>query len=146
MEKQKLKIDILEAEKLTLQAEKNNLEAAKKTFEVRFEEVNLKLKLKTAEYDSLLAKSEKDEKESTAQSTAGLQSELIVIDDDEPIGMVKSVPKKRPIPKPRKRKATEKSASNSANKENSIGNSNKRLTRSRQTYFKHWKTLNRYLF
>ena len=131
MEKQKLKIDILEAEKLTLQAEKNNLEAEKKTFEVRFEEVNLKLKLKTAEYDSLLAKFEKDEQESTAQSTAHLQSEVIVIDDDEPIGMAKSVSKKGPIPKPRKRKATEKSASNSANKENSIGNSNKRLTRSR---------------
>ena len=127
MEKQKLKIDILEAEKLTLQAEKNNLEAEKKTFEVRFEEINLKLKLKTAEYDSLLAKFEKDEQESTAH----LQSEVIVIDDDEPIGMVKSVSKKGPTAKPRKRKATGKSASNSANKENSIGNSNKRLTRSR---------------
>ena len=129
MEKQKLKIDILEAEKLTLQAEKNNLEAEKKTFEVRFEEVNLKLKLKTAEYDSLLDQKEKNEQESTAQSTA--QSEVIVIDDDESFGMAKSVSRKGPIPKPRKRKATGKSTSNSANKENSIGNSNTRLTPSR---------------
>ena len=131
MEKQKLKIDVLEAEKLTLQAEKNNLEAEKKTFEVRFEEVNLKLKLKTAEYDSLLAKQEKDAQESTAQSTAHRQSEPIVIDDDETIGMVESVSKQGPTPKPRKRKATGKSTSNSANKENSIGNSNTRLTPSR---------------
>ena len=124
IEHQKLKIDVLEAEKLTLQAEKTS-------FEARLEEVNLKLKLKTAEYDSLLANLEKDDQESTAQSTAHLQSELIVIDDNEPIGMVKSVSKKGPTPKPRKRKATAKSASNSANKENSIGNSNTRLTRSR---------------
>ena len=48
IEKQKLKIDILEAEKLTMQAEK-------KTVEVRLEEINLKLKLKTAEYESMLA-------------------------------------------------------------------------------------------
>ena len=127
MKKQKLKIDILEAEKLTLQAEKTYLEAEKKTFEVRFEEINLKLKMKTAEYDSLLAKFEKDEQESTTHQ----QSEPIVIDDDEPIGMVKSVSKKGPTPKPRKRKATENSPSNLANKENSIGNSNKILTRSR---------------
>ena len=37
MKKQKLKIDILEAEKSNLQSEKNILEAEKKTFEVRFE-------------------------------------------------------------------------------------------------------------
>ena len=37
MKKQKLKIDILEAEKSNLQSEKNILEAEKKTFEVRLE-------------------------------------------------------------------------------------------------------------
>ena len=37
MQKQKLKIDILETEKSNLQSEKNILEAEKKTFEVRLE-------------------------------------------------------------------------------------------------------------
>ena len=131
IEKQKLKIDILEAEKVTLQAEKNNLEAEKKMFEVRFEEVNLKLKLKTAEYDSLLAKQDKDEEESAAQSTTDQQSEPIVI-EDESIEMVKSAPQKGPTPKSRKRKATEKSISDSSNKENSVGNCNTRMTRLRE--------------
>ena len=135
IEKQKLKIDILEAEKVTLQAEKNNLEAEKKMFEVRFEEVNLKLKLKTAEYDSLLAKQDEDEEKSTAQSTEkstiDQQSEPIVI-EDESIEMVKSAPQKGPTPKSRKRKATETSISDSANKENSVGNCNTTMTRMRE--------------
>ena len=98
IEKQKLKIDILEAEKVTLQAEKNNLEAEKKMFEVRFEEVNLKLKLKTAEYDSLLAK--RDGAESSTQKQS--------MTEDEPIGITKTVvgPQK-PTPIPRKRQAGE---------------------------------------
>ena len=129
IEKQKLKIDILEAEKLTLQAEK-------KTVEVRFEEVNLKLKLKTAEYDSLLAKQDKDEEKSTAQSTEkstiDRQSEPIVIEDERSIEMVKSAPQKGPTPKSRKRKATETSISDSANKENSVSNCNTRMTRLRE--------------
>ena len=119
IEKQKLKIEILEAEKLTLQAEN-------KTLEVRFEDVNLKLKLKTAEYDSLLAKQEKD----AQQCTAHQQSEPIVIDDVELIKMGKSVPRKKPTPKPRKLKASEISISDSDNKENSVDNSDK-MTRSR---------------
>ena len=128
IEKQKLKIDVLEAEKLTLQAEK-------KTVEVRLEEINLKLKLKTAEYDSLLAKQDEAEEKSTAQSTEkstiDQQSEPIVI-EDESIEMVKSAPKKGPTTRSRKRKATETSISNSANKENSDGNCNTRMTRLRE--------------
>ena len=129
IEKQRLKIEILEAEKLTLQAEKNIFEAEKKTFEVRFEEVNLKLKLKTAEFDSLLAKQVSDKQESTAQSSANQQSDPIII-EDESIEMAKSAPRKRPTPKPRKRKASGISIADSANKENSVDNSNK-MTRSR---------------
>ena len=131
IEKQKLKIDILEAEKVTLQAEKNNLEAEKKMFEVRFEEVNLKLKLKTAEYDSLLAKQDKDEEKTTAQSTTDQQSEPIVI-EDESIEMDKSAPQKGPTTRSRKRKATETSISDSSNKENSVGNCNTTMTRMRE--------------
>ena len=91
IEHQKLKIDVLEAEKLTLQAEKTS-------FEARFEEVNLKLKLKTAEYDSLLAK--RDGAESSTQKQS--------MTEDEPIGITKTVvgPQK-PTPIPRKRQAGE---------------------------------------
>ena len=46
-EEQKLAIDII-------QAEKQSLEAEKKTFEFKFNEVFLKLKQKTNQYDSLL--------------------------------------------------------------------------------------------
>ena len=91
IEHQKLKIDVLEAEKLTLQAEKTS-------FEARFEEVNLKLKLKTAEYDSLLAK--RDGAESSTQKQS--------MTEDEPIEITKTVvgPQK-PTPIPRKRQAGE---------------------------------------
>lgn len=50
---QKLKIEVLEAEKLRLEADKKSLEA-------RFDEVDVKLKLKTAQYESLLAKQKND--------------------------------------------------------------------------------------
>ena len=100
-------------------------------FEVRFEEVNLKLKLKTAEYESLIAKQDKDEEKTTAQSTTDQQSEPIVI-EDESIEMVKSAPQKGPTPKSRKRKATETSISDSVNKENSVGNCNTTMTRMRE--------------
>jgi len=53
-EEQKDTIDIIQAEKDSLQAEKVNLEATKKTFEVKLNEVCLKLKQKTKQYDSLL--------------------------------------------------------------------------------------------
>ena len=48
-----LKIDVFEAGMKTLEAEKN-------TFEVKFDEVSLKLKLKTHEYDSLLKSKQTD--------------------------------------------------------------------------------------
>ena len=47
-EEEKLKNDII-------QAEKECLEAEKKTFELKFNEISLKLKLKTNQYDSLLS-------------------------------------------------------------------------------------------
>ena len=45
-ELQKMEIDVM-------RAEKQSFEAEKKTLEVRFDEVNLKLKLKTHQYDML---------------------------------------------------------------------------------------------
>ena len=81
--------------------------------------------MKTAEYDSLLAKYE------NPPLTADQQSEPIVIDDDEDEIQIesvesmeicaKSVPRKGT--KPRKRKVTEKFISYLANKENSVDNS-----------------------
>ena len=62
-EDQKETIDIIQAEKDTLQAEKENLEATKKTFEVKFNEVALKLKQKTKQYDSLLKSQSKNSKQ-----------------------------------------------------------------------------------
>ena len=59
-EEQKLRIDILQAEKESLEAEKEKLEAEKKTFELKFNEISLKLKLKTKEYDSLLSSGKTD--------------------------------------------------------------------------------------
>ena len=46
--------DSLQAEKESLQAEKESLQAEKKAIEVKFNEVSLKLKQKTDQYDSLL--------------------------------------------------------------------------------------------
>ena len=79
----------------------------------------------------MLAKQDKDAEKSAAQSTTDKQSEPIVI-EDESIEMVKSAPQKGPTPKSRKRKATEKSISDSSNKENSVGNCNTRMTRLRE--------------
>ena len=55
-EEQKLAIDII-------QAEKESLEAEKKTIQIKFNEISLKLKQKTQQYDSLL-KSPKTDTES----------------------------------------------------------------------------------
>ena len=52
-EEEKLKNDII-------QAEKECLEAEKKTFELKFNEISLKLKLKTNQYDSLLSAGKTD--------------------------------------------------------------------------------------
>ena len=46
--------EIIQAEKDSLQAEKESLQAEKKAIEVKFNEVSLKLKQKTDQYDSLL--------------------------------------------------------------------------------------------
>ena len=81
--------------------------------------------MKTAEYDSLLAKYE------NPPLTADQQSEPIVIDDDEDEIQIESVESMeicaKSVPrngtKPRKRKATEKFISYLANKENSVDNS-----------------------
>ena len=62
-EDQKDTIDIIQAEKDSLQAEKENLEATKKTFEVKFNEVSLKLKQKTKQYDFLLKSQTKNQKD-----------------------------------------------------------------------------------
>ena len=51
---QKLSMEIIQAEKDSLQAEKESLQAEKKAIEVKFNEVSLKLKQKTDQYDSLL--------------------------------------------------------------------------------------------
>ena len=52
-QEQKETIEILQAEKESLEAEKESLAAEKKTFEVKFNEVALKLKQKTKQYNSL---------------------------------------------------------------------------------------------
>ena len=71
-EEQKDTIDIIQAEKDSLQAEKENLEATKKTFEVKFNEVSLKLKQKTKQYDFLLKSQTKNQKDAES-ITAGIQ-------------------------------------------------------------------------
>ena len=81
--------------------------------------------MKTAEYDSLLAKYE------NPPLTADHQSEPIVIDDDEDEIQIESIESmeicaksvQRKGTKPRKRKVTEKFISYLANKENSVDNS-----------------------
>jgi len=114
---QKLKIDVLEAEKLSLEAEK-------KSNEVRLNEVNLKLKIKTAEYDSLLAQRAKDDESSSTRNP--LQP---IQPDNEPIASTSSS-RTPPVPKPRKRQTPEQPAPNSANKENLRSNAKKMCTRS----------------
>ena len=59
-EEQKLRFDILQAEKESLEAEKETLESEKKTFELKFNEISFKLKLKTNQYDSLLSSQKTD--------------------------------------------------------------------------------------
>ena len=71
-EEQKDTIDIIQAEKDSLQAEKENLEATKKTFEVKFNEVSLKLKQKTKQYDFLLKSQTKNQKDAES-ITADIQ-------------------------------------------------------------------------
>ena len=71
-EDQKDTIDIIQAEKDSLQAEKENLEATKKTFEVKFNEVSLKLKQKTKQYDFLLKSQTKNQKDAES-ITADIQ-------------------------------------------------------------------------
>ena len=61
-EDEKLKNDII-------QAEKECLEAEKKTFELKFNEISLKLKLKTNQYDSLLSTGKPDCKPSQLKIT-----------------------------------------------------------------------------
>ena len=66
-EEQKLRIDIIQAEKVSLEAEKEKLEAEKKTFELKFNEISLKLKLKTNQYDSLLSSGKTDSKSNATE-------------------------------------------------------------------------------
>ena len=54
------RIDILEAEKESLEAEKVKIEAEKKIFEVKFNELSLKLKLKSSQCESLLSSGKTD--------------------------------------------------------------------------------------
>ena len=67
-EEQNLRNDILQAEKESLEAEKEKLEAEKKTFELKFNEISLKLKLKTKEYDSLLTSGKTDCKSNDSEN------------------------------------------------------------------------------
>ena len=78
-EEQKLKIDII-------QAEKECLESEKKTFELKFNELSLKLKLKTNQYDSLLSSEKTDcESNDTELMSSGTQT---VKEEPHEIGIV----------------------------------------------------------
>ena len=74
-EEEKLKNDII-------QAEKESLEAEKKTFELKFNEVSLKLKLKTNQYHSLLSSGKTDCKSEVSTKTQTVKQE------PNPIGFV----------------------------------------------------------
>ena len=78
-EEEKLKNDII-------QAEKECLEAEKKTFELKFNEISLKLKLKTNQYDSLLSSGTTDCKPTdTDKISIGTQT---VKEEPQDIGIV----------------------------------------------------------
>ena len=78
-EEEKLKNDII-------QAEKECLEAEKKTFELKFNELSLKLKLKSNQYDSLLSSGKTDCKSNdTEKISMGTQT---VKEEPQDIGIV----------------------------------------------------------
>ena len=66
-EEQKLKFDVVEAEKKRLEAESNNWEA-------RYNEINLKLKLKNHQFNLLSADGEKSKNGEAQKRTAGTQT------------------------------------------------------------------------
>ena len=87
-ELQKMEIDVMKAEKQSHEAEK-------KTLEVRFDEVNLKLKLKTHQYDMLAGQQSNAQPKSTdpisqqpKKKTTGSQTMASDIKDEPSIGVV----------------------------------------------------------
>ena len=78
-EEQKLAVDII-------RAEKESLEAEKKTFESKFNEVSLKLKQKTNQYDSFLMSQRKNsEQKNIQQMSTGTQT---IKEEPQEIGIV----------------------------------------------------------
>ena len=104
-ELQTMEIDVMKAEKQSLEAEK-------KTLEVRFDEVSLKLKLKTHQYDMLAGQQSNVQTKPTdpipqplEKKTTGSQAMVNEIKDEPSIGVVNQ-PSSLPS-KPSKRPATE---------------------------------------
>ena len=128
-EEEKLKNDII-------QAEKECLEAEKKTFELKFNEISLKLKLKTNQYDSLLSSGTTDCKPTdTDKISIGTQT---VKEEPQDIGIVNIPTSTSDIGKKRistlsadnqrkkaKRKKTTRSDSNARNTRRSTRNERK---------------------
>ena len=89
-QEQKLYIEII-------QAEKESLEAEKKTFEVKFNEVSLKLKLKNNQYNSLLTTEKAACKpKNPDQNTTGTQT---VKEEPTEIGIVNFPASSKPTPR-----------------------------------------------
>ena len=107
-ELQTMEIDVM-------RAEKQSFEAEKKTLEVRFEEVNLKLKLKTHQYDMLAGQKSNVQPKSTypipqpsEKKTTGTQTMTITIKEEPSIGVVNQ-PSSLPPKSIHKRPASEPS-------------------------------------
>ena len=98
-EEQKLAIDII-------QAEKESLEAEKKTIQIQFNEISLKLKQKTQQYDSLL----KSPKTDTESPVVGKSSTQIIKEEPKEIKIVN-------FPSSLKQSATETKRTHSSNDE-----------------------------
>ena len=98
-EEQKLAIDII-------QAEKESLEVEKKTIQIKFNEISLKLKQKTQQYDSLL----KSPKTDTESPVVGKSSTQIIKEEPKEIKIVN-------FPSSLKQSATETQRTHSSNEE-----------------------------
>ena len=99
---QKLSLEITQAEKESLRAEKESLQADKKATEVKFNEVSLKLKQKTKQYDSLL-KSQTGHEQTNTEKLPALSTGKPNV-KQEPIGIVNlpvSLPSKSNAAKPK---------------------------------------------
>ena len=98
-ELQTMEIDVMKAEKQSVEAEK-------KTLEVRFDEVSLKLKLKTHQYDMLAGQQSTVQPKSTERKTTGSQTMVDDVKEEPSTGVVNqpsslsSIPCKRPATEP----------------------------------------------